>query len=65
MNASKLHDIVSRSLSVIEESDGADEHAELIQQLRVLVSDIADCAMTSTEMIFSDASPLPSEQTDR
>lgn len=39
MNSKEL-DIVSRALSVIEESDSAEEHAELIGELRTLVTDI-------------------------
>jgi len=34
MTAGQLLDIVSRAQSVIEESDGADEHQELIDELR-------------------------------
>lgn len=34
MNASKLLDILQRALSVIETSDGADEHRALIDELR-------------------------------
>jgi hypothetical protein len=34
ISAGQLLDIVSRAQSVIEESDGADEHQELIGELR-------------------------------
>ena len=46
----KTLDVVSRALSVIEQSDGADEHAELIAELRAVVGTLQDASMTAGEI---------------
>jgi hypothetical protein len=62
MTGSRLLDILSRTLSVLQESDGADEHAELIGELTTLVSDVSVCAFSSDSVHFEAGNPLPSEQ---
>jgi len=62
MNAKQLHDILSRTVSVIETSEGADEHHELLGELRTLVDDCAMCAHCDGAIHFEDGNPLPSEQ---
>jgi hypothetical protein len=51
-SATELHDLTRRALSVIEESDGADEHSLLIGQLRALVSWIDDVRFCSGRILF-------------
>lgn len=47
-----LFDVLSRADSVISESDGADEHCEIIGQLRGLRDFVGDCVMTAGEVTF-------------
>lgn len=46
---SRWQDVISRTLSVITESDGADEHADLIADLRLLLRELTDHTTTVLE----------------
>jgi len=61
MTSAVLLDILKRTVSVIEESDGADEHAELLGELRTLVADVDICNHATGEVRFAADRPLPSE----
>lgn len=50
-----LQDLASRAVSVIEESEGADEHGELLANLRCLVSLCQDARMTAGELVIPRA----------
>lgn len=50
--ASRLYDIVSRAQSVIENSEGADEHHELLTELRALVDRLADISMCGNDELI-------------
>jgi hypothetical protein len=47
-------DIIGRATSVIEEAEGADEHDELLQELRALRSDLTDGAMTTGAYLLTN-----------
>ena len=49
-----LADVLQRALSVIAESDGADEHAELLTELRAVVALCQDASMTAGELTLPD-----------
>lgn len=51
---SQALDYVDRAINVIEESEGADEHHELLQELRSLHSDLADGSMTTGEYLLTN-----------
>jgi hypothetical protein len=54
MNRSQELDIISRALSVIEESDDHEEHGELIHDLRELIADGEEDERNTPEELIED-----------
>jgi hypothetical protein len=65
LKASQLLDILSRARSVIETSEGADEHGELICECKGVEDALADITMTGDDEIIHTHDDEPTQDTGR